>query len=226
MRNYNLAIIPARGGSKGIKNKNLKKINNKTLIQITFDAIIDSKIFNEVVITSDSNEILDHGRKIGAKTIKRPKKYSTDNAPSELAVSHILRAGNYGDISNLGLFQPTSPLRTHNHIKKAFNLFTNNKCKSLISVSSLDSKYLKLFYETEQDLNSISPELPFMPRQKLPRAYLPNGAIYLSKFSHFIKNQSFASNKMGIFKMSIKSSLDIDTPKDLRLAKKILLGSK
>ena len=75
-------------------------------------------------------------------------------------------------------------------------------------------------------VNSISPELPFMPRQKLPRAYLPNGAIYLSKFSHFIKNQSFASNKMGIFKMSIKSSLDIDTPKDLRLAKKILLGSK
>ena len=212
----NLAIIPARGGSKGIKKKNLSKLNNKSLIEITALEIQKTKLFEKIIISSESQEILDHGLSIGIEIIKRPKQISKDNSRSEEAVIHVLKrlSGKF-NIKNVGLFQPTSPFRDHINIVKAFKKFKRGNFDSLISVTRIDSKYMKLIYETDNSILSINDDLPFLPRQKLPNAYLPNGAIYIAKADHFLKQKSFFSKKMALYEMDKKSSLDIDTKKDL-----------
>ena len=212
----NLAIIPARGGSKGIKKKNLSKLNNKSLIEITALEIQKTKLFEKIIISSESQEILDHGLSIGIEIIKRPKQISKDNSRSEEAVIHVLKrlSGKF-NIKNVGLFQPTSPFRDHINIVKAFKKFKRGNFDSLISVTRIDSKYMKLIYETDNSILSINDDLPFLPRQKLPNAYLPNGAIYIAKADHFLKQKSFFSKKMALHEMDKKSSLDIDTKKDL-----------
>ena len=212
----NLAIIPARGGSKGIKKKNLSKLNNKSLIEITALEIQKTKLFEKIIISSESQEILDHGLSIGIEIIKRPKQISKDNSRSEDAVFHVLeRLSGKFNIKNIGLFQPTSPLRDHINIVKAFKKYKRSNFDSLISVTRIDSKYMKLIYETDNSILSINDDLPFLPRQKLPNAYLPNGAIYIAKADHFLKQKSFFSKKMALYEMDKKSSLDIDTKKDL-----------
>ena len=212
----NLAIIPARGGSKGIKKKNLSKLDGKSLIEITALEIQKSKLFEKIVLSSESEEILDHGLSLGIEIIKRPKQISKDNSRSEEAVIHVLKrlSGKF-NIKNVGLFQPTSPFRDHINIVKAFKKFKRGNFDSLISVTRIDSKYMKLIYETDNSILSINDDLPFLPRQKLPNAYLPNGAIYIAKAGHFLKQKSFFSKKMALYEMDKKSSLDIDTKKDL-----------
>ena len=212
----NLAIIPARGGSKGIKKKNLSKLNNKSLIEITALEIQKTKLFEKIILSSESQEILDHGLSLGIEIIKRPKQISKDNSRSEEAVIHVLKrlSGKF-NIKNVGLFQPTSPFRDHINIVKAFKKFKRGNFDSLISVTRIDSKYMKLIYETDNSILSINDDLPFLPRQKLPNAYLPNGAIYIAKADHFLKQKSFFSKKMALYEMDKKSSLDIDTKKDL-----------
>ena len=164
----------------------------------------------------ESQEILDHGLSIGIEIIKRPKQISKDNSRSEEAVIHVLKrlSGKF-NIKNVGLFQPTSPFRDHINIVKAFKKFKRGNFDSLISVTRIDSKYMKLIYETDNSILSINDDLPFLPRQKLPNAYLPNGAIYIAKADHFLKQKSFFSKKMALYEMDKKSSLDIDTKKDL-----------
>ena len=212
----NLAIIPARGGSKGIKKKNLSKLNNKSLIEIIALEIQKTKLFEKIILSSESQEILDHGLSLGVEIIKRPKQISKDNSRSEEAVIHVLKrlSGKF-NIKNVGLFQPTSPFRDHINIVKAFKKFKRGNFDSLISVTRIDSKYMKLIYETDNSILSINDDLPFLPRQKLPNAYLPNGAIYIAKADHFLKQKSFFSKKMALYEMDKKSSLDIDTKKDL-----------
>ena len=212
----NLAIIPARGGSKGIKKKNLSKLNNKSLIEITALEIQKTKLFEKIILSSESQEILDHGLSLGVEIIKRPKQISKDNSRSEEAVIHVLKriSGKF-NIKNVGLFQPTSPFRDHINIVKAFKKFKRGNFDSLISVTRIDSKYMKLIYETDNSILSINDDLPFLPRQKLPNAYLPNGAIYIAKADHFLKQKSFFSKKMSLYEMDKKSSLDIDTKEDL-----------
>ena len=212
----NLAIIPARGGSKGIKKKNLSKLDGKSLIEITALEIQKTKLFEKIILSSESQEILDHGLSLGVEIIKRPKQISKDNSRSEEAVIHVLkRLSVKFNIKNVGLFQPTSPFRDHINIVKAFKKFKRGNFDSLISVTRIDSKYMKLIYETDNSVLSINDDLPFLPRQKLPNAYLPNGAIYIAKADHFLKQKSFFSKKMALYEMDKKSSLDIDTKKDL-----------
>ena len=85
---------------------------------------------------------------------------------------------------------------------------------------------MKLFYETDNSILSISDELPFSPRQKLPNAYLPNGAIYIAKVNHFLKQKSFFSKRMALYEMDENSSLDIDTKKDLIKANTLVKKTK
>ena len=219
----NLAIIPARGGSKGIKKKNLSRLDGKSLIEITALEIQKTKLFEKIVLSSESEEILDHGLSIGIEIIKRPKQISKDNSRSEDAVIHVLKrlSGKF-NIKNIGLFQPTSPLRDHINIVKAFKKFKRNNFDSLISVTKIDSKYMKLIYEADNSILTINDDLPFLPRQKLPNAFLPNGAIYIAKVNHFLKQRSFFSKKMALYEMDEKSSLYIDTKKDLITANILL----
>ena len=117
--NY-LAFIPAKGKSSEFKNKNIKKIRNKTLIDITIDEIKSAKIFNKILLSSDSDKILKIGKKKKIQTIKRPKNISNSTASTESALIHAINKLNLHGLKGIFIFQVTSPLRKCSTIKSFF----------------------------------------------------------------------------------------------------------
>ena len=135
MKKKIFSIILARGGSKGIINKNLVKFNKRPLIYWTIKHSLISKNIDEVWVSSDSKKILSYAKKVGAKTLLRPTKFSKDNSTSESAWIHAIK-----NIENINLkkdlvFAPqlTSPLRNNGDFDKAINLFIKKKSDSLFS---------------------------------------------------------------------------------------------
>ncbi|GAB6189623.1 acylneuraminate cytidylyltransferase family protein [Marinitoga arctica] len=218
-----LAIIPARGGSKGIKNKNIIKLNNKPLINYTIEAAKESKIFDEIMVTTDSDKISKIAKECGAKIpFLRPAELSTDTANSKDVILHTL---NYYINRNINfdyfmLLQPTSPLRKSEDIINAVELLFKKCANSIVGVCEVE--HSPLFSNTlPEDLslsNFIKEEFKNKRRQDLPKFYRINGAIYISKISHFIKTQDFYSEKSYAYIMPKERSIDIDNYIDLKLA--------
>lgn len=214
-----IAIIPARGGSKGIPKKNIVNFSGKPLIQWTIEAALKSKYITNVVVSSDDDEILNEAKKHkNVLTLKRPKELAQDNSRTEPVLTHVLDSlkEKYKIII---LLQPTSPLRTSKNIDEAYLKFINSKATSLISVTTLDNHPYKTFKLNKNGYLTgiINNEFPFYPRQALPIVYKPNGAIYIVKVAFFEKKMSLFSEKTIHFEMSVKDSLDIDTLKDLEI---------
>ncbi|EIA0386476.1 acylneuraminate cytidylyltransferase family protein, partial [Campylobacter jejuni] len=113
-----LAIIPARAGSKGIKNKNLALLHDRPLLYYTINAAKNSKYVDKIVLSSDGDDILEYGQTQGVDVLKRPKELALDDTTSDKVVLHTLSF--YKDYENIVLLQPTSPLRTNVHIDEAF----------------------------------------------------------------------------------------------------------
>ena len=213
-----VAIIPARGGSKGIPNKNIINIAGKPLLSWSIESAQKSRLINKVVVSSDS------------EIIKRPKKYSGDATPSNLVVKHALdylkkKEKYIPDI--VVLLQPTSPLRTAEDIDNAINLFINEKVGAVISVTEGDNKSLKSFFMENGILRGVvNNEFPFICRQSLPKTYLSNGAIYVISEKEFQKNKKLFSKKTLGFFMEKERSVDLDTLEDISIIENLLNKSK
>lgn len=217
-----LALIPARGGSKGIKNKNLALLRGKPLLYYTLKAALNSSCVDKILVSSDSEMILNYAKTQGAKCLKRPEKLALDDTTSAKVLLHALEF--HKDYEEVIFLQPTSPLRTAKHIDEAFKLYQKSEANALISVSEVDNKILKAFICDEEDnLKGICNEFyPFMPRQKLPKTYMSNGAIYILNIKEFLKNPSFLQSKTKHFLMDKNSSLDIDTLEDLKRVEQLM----
>jgi CMP-N,N'-diacetyllegionaminic acid synthase len=214
-----IAIIPARGGSKGIPRKNLVNFSGKPLMQWSIDAALKSKYITDVVVSSDDYEILNVAQlNEEVLVIKRPKELAQDNSKTAPVLTHVLESLKEVKFDYLILLQPTSPLRTAKDIDLAFEKLLNSEATSLISVCELEHHPFKSFKVDEKGYlqGVINNDYPFYPRQSLPKAYRANGAIYIIKVNNFIKDKRLLTNKATYFEMSIDASLDIDTLKDLR----------
>lgn len=211
----NLAIIPARAGSKGIKNKNLVSLSGKPLLYYTIEAAKGAACIDKTILSSDGNEILEYGKSQGIEVFKRPVELAQDDTTSDKVILNVLE--HYQDYENIILLQPTSPLRTSRQIDEALNKFQNEKANALISVVKYDNKILKAFIVDENEkLRGICNDyFPFTPRQKLPSTYMSNGAIYIVKSELFKKNPNFLPQNTAYFLMDEISSLDIDCTDDL-----------
>lgn len=221
-----LAVIPARGGSKGLPKKNIVELEGKPLVAWSIEAAVSSKLITKTVVSSDSDEILDISKRYGADTIKRPPRLSTDSAKSESALLHVIKELKKSgeEFDYIVLLQPTSPLRGANDIDAAFEKFFQSDATALISVYETDNKILKAFKENDNGyIEGISNNrYPFARRQDLPKTYMSNGAIYIIKTSEFIRSKKLFSKKSVPFEMDEDKSLDIDTADDLNKAKKYL----
>lgn len=218
-----LAIIPARAGSKSIKNKNLIPLKDKPLLYYTINAAKNSNYIDKIVLNSDGDEILEYGKSQNIDILKRPKELALDDTTSDKVILHTLNF--YKDYENIILLQPTSPLRTNMHINEAFLKFKNEKANALISVIEYDNKILKAFIEENGNLKGICNDIyPFMPRQQLPKTYMSNGAIYIIKTDFFLKNPTFLQDKTSYYIMDEKSSIDIDSLGDLEKACKLIVN--
>jgi N-acylneuraminate cytidylyltransferase len=214
-----IAIIPARGGSKGIPRKNLMNFSGKPLMQWSIDAALKSKYITDVVVSSDNDEILNVAQlNEEVIVIKRPIELAQDTSKTAPVLTHVLESLKEVKFDYLILLQPTSPLRTAKYIDLAFEKLLNSEATSLISVCELEHHPFKSFKVDEKGYlqGVINNDFPFYPRQSLPKAYRANGAIYIIKVNNFIKDETLFTNKATYFEMSIDASLDIDTLKDLR----------
>lgn len=214
-----LAIIPARGGSKGIPKKNLAKLAGKPLIGWTIESALESKLIDTVVVSSDSKEIIDYAQTYeNVEFIIRPKELATDSSPTEPVLRHVLDELNVGDkYKYLLLLQPTSPMRTANDIDDAIHTIAESKASSLISVTLPNHHPLKSFVKNEEGFlkGLVNNEFPFMPRQELPEVYQPNGAIYIVEIKEFLKNNKLFTNKTIEYRMSTEKSVDVDSFQDI-----------
>ena len=212
-----LAFIPARGGSKGIPNKNIKLFNGKPLIEWTIRSALLSKLINKVVVSSDSLKILSISKKLGADVVVRPKNISGDNATTESAIIHYLKKQQ--DIFNtIVLLSPTSPIRKKKDIDNAIKQFKSKKLDSCFSASKLlDFLIWKLNKKTRK-FESINYNFRKRgTRQKREPNYVENGSIYVFK-TKLIKNKSNRlGGNIGIYFMDFWQSFEIDEKNDWKL---------
>lgn len=211
-----LAIIPARGGSKGLPKKNIYLLNNKPLIAYTIDASIGSKYIDKTIVSSDSDEILSIAETLNVDILKRPADLASDTTPTEPVIKHVLE--NFPGYDLLILLQPTSPLRTASHIDAALELLVSKQATSLISVFEPGHSPYKSFKENNRGYleGLIDNKTPFMRRQDLPKVYIPNGAIYIAYANIFLKSGSLFSEKAVPFVMDAIISIDIDNEEDVK----------
>lgn len=225
-----LAVIPARGGSKGIKNKNIVNINGCPLIHYTIKPALKAKkdgLIKTVIVSTDSTKIAEISKKIGADVpFLRPEEISGDKAKS---IDLILHAIDFFEKKKIFfkyvlLLQPTSPLRKYEDIKNALSLFLKNRNNSLISAYCEKGISESIIYTKENDLAIPlgSKHNKGIRRQEAKDIFVRNGAIYLTSVKYIKKNGKIISEKPLLFEMSKERSLNIDAKEDLKRLRNIL----
>ncbi len=220
-----IAIIPARGGSKGLSRKNIIDLNGKPLIAYTIEAAIKSNIFDKIVVTTDDKEIKEASLKFGAEVIDRPSKLATDTASSLDVIEHaLIELKNRKEVyTYFMLLQPTSPLRNETHIREAWEKYNEENASSLVSVVEIEHSPFKMLVEKNGVIAPLTSWKDLTkPRQTLPKCYMPNGAIYICKVNSFLKEKNIFSIPLKIFKMKKEYSVDIDTANDLKIVQRRL----
>ena len=227
-----LGVIPARGGSKGIKHKNIKMLAGKPLIQYTIDAAQKSEKIDDFIVSTDSSEIADLAVNLGASVpFLRPSELATDTALAMDTIRHAVLAyekANNVNVKAVMMLQPTSPLRTAKNIDDAINLFKKHNFDSCMSVVNAEAthpfKMKRIISNELVDFIETGMENP--PRQSLPKVYIVNGAFYLVKRDILVEELSFKGNKCLPFEMDKNSSVNIDDELDFLLAELIINRNK
>lgn len=221
MSNEYVALITARGGSKGLLRKNVLPLHGIPLIGWTIKAAQGCSYISKVFVSTDDYEIAKISEDLGALVINRPEELATDTASSIDVILHAISWLEQKEVQKyegMILLQPTSPLRTSHHIKEAIELYEKTAAKFVISVFEPTHTPIKSYLENDDSTISglYSNEAPYQRRQDLPRAYQPNGAIYAFSIDEFKLNNHFPRNKVFPYVMSEVESADIDTLEDLR----------
>lgn len=222
-----LVIIPARGGSKGVPRKNVKLLNGVPLINYTVGAAL--KIFpkQSICVSTDDLDIIKAVEDIGLRVpFKRPENLATDNSTTQQVLLHALQyyeeIGH--EISTIILLQPTSPFRNHLHIEEALNIYNGNKnIDMVVSVKTTNSNpYYVLFEEDKKGFLQKSKKGTFTRRQDIPDVYEYNGAIYIINVASLKKMNISEFSKVIKYQMDQKSSHDIDTVFDWKIAELLI----
>lgn len=218
-----LGIIPARGGSKGIPQKNIKNFNGKPLIAWTIETAKKSKYIDRLILSSEDQKIINVAEEYGLEVpFVRPEKLATDVTPGDDVVLHALELCSGFDI--VVLLQPTSPLRTHDDIDGAIRKMISIRAKACVSVTVSDKHPFWMYKLDERHkLVPVISERPiFRNRQELPIIYTLNGTVYVAMIDWFLTNKKFISKDTIGFIMPKKRSIDIDNYDDFFLAEVLM----
>lgn len=216
-----LALIPARGGSKGIPKKNSKLLCNKPLIAYTIEAATESKFIDDVVVTTDSKEIAHIAKKYGAMVpFMRPSLLADDKSKTIDSVLHALeelkKQEKFYDV--LVLLQPTSPLRTSEDIKQALQLFDKNNNASVVAVTKCKENPILVRKMNENGkLSPILKENSTIRRQDMEEYFHVNGSIYIYLVENISEETSFNDGEVA-YVMEAEHSVDIDENVDFAVA--------
>ncbi|RNB53840.1 acylneuraminate cytidylyltransferase family protein [Brevibacillus gelatini] len=222
-----LAIIPARGGSKGVPRKNIRDLAGKPLIAWTIEEAIKSKYIDRLIVSTDDEEIADVARQWGCEVpFIRPSELAKDETPGIDPVLHaISKLPGYDYIVNL---QPTSPLRNVGDIEKCLEQCVKQNANSCVSVTITDKPpYWMYHLSNECELKPvIGGNERVLRRQDAPDIYMLNGAIYVAKTEWLINTKSFLCDDTIGFVMPKERSIDVDTYLDFLFIETILSQAK
>ena len=204
-----ISLIPARKGSKGIPNKNLINLCGKPLISYAIEASKQSAV-DETWVSSDSDEILNVSKNLGAKTIKRPSKFSDDSATSESALLHFAEKV---DFNILVFIQCTAPLIKYQDINKGID-----KIKKFDSVLSVSETH-QMFWDEKGPLYDINNRLR---RQNSRKRYLETGSFFITSKKNLLKFKNRLSGNIGFVEIPKYRSFDIDNDNDIKIVETII----
>ena len=226
----NLAIIPARSGSKELKDKNIKLLNGKPLIYYTIEAAIKSKMFDEIMVSTDSKKYAEIAKQYGAKVpFMRNSELSNDTASSWDVVRDVL--DKYKEVGKefdtVALLQPTSPLRTAKEIIEGYKVMNDKSANAVVGVCEVEHSplWMNTLPEDKAMVNFINPKVVGLPRQKLEKYYRINGALYIMRTGNLNKIDYIYNDKCYALIMDKNKSIDIDDDFDFVFAETILNSS-
>lgn len=223
-----IGIIPARGGSKGLKRKNILPVAGKPLLAWTIEEARKSKYLDRLILSSDDSEIISVAKKYSCEVpFRRPKELSKDETPGIAPVLHAIRAlpEKYDYIV---LLQPTSPLRLAEDIDACIKQCISGRHQSCVSVTEPEKSPFWMYMRNSKGM--IKPLLRtkknITRRQALPRVYALNGAVYVAECGALVKNRLFVMQRTSAYIMPPVRSLDIDTKLDLLKLEAVLRLNK
>jgi N-acylneuraminate cytidylyltransferase len=218
MTTQNIAIIPARGGSKRLPNKNSLLFGGIPLLAHSIRyAQANSSIIDEVYVSTDDEKIKEIALQFGAKIIDRPAAISGDLEPTITSLQHVLKSLNY-KIENVFLLQPTNPLRPKNLLKECFNTFQNSNFDSLFTVTAnhqklgkiSDDKFIPFNYKIGQRSQDLEP------------LYFENGLLYITKAKSILEDKIISKSAFPFIVNHIFANVDIDSQEDFEYATYLL----
>ena len=223
----NLAIIPARSGSKGLKDKNIKLLKGKPLLAYTIEAARESGLFDEIMVSTDSKEYADIAKQWGSNVpFLRNHELSNDTASSWDVVKEVIeRYKELGtEFDTVALLQPTSPLRTSNDIIEGYKVMREKDANFVVGVCEMD--HSPLWANTLPENLSMEsftrPEIAKIPRQSIPTYYRINGALYIVKIDYLVKSSGIYENRSFASIMRKENSIDIDDQMDFTIAEVLI----
>lgn len=227
----NIAVIPARSGSKGLKDKNIKELCGKPLLAYSVEAALQSGVFDKVHVSTDSAQYQEIALQYGADVpFLRSAEMSSDTASTWDAMRFVLneyrQRGEEFDM--ITVLQPTSPLRTAEDITGAYAFYMDKKANMISTVCEMEHSPLwsNVLPEDLSMENFEDEKLAFLPRQELPTYYRENGAIYMLKTAHLFSQTNIYKDKCYAYIMSGSHSVDIDTELDFLIAETILKSGR
>lgn len=222
-----IAIIPARGGSKGLPGKNIKKLFGKPLIAYTIEAALRSEQIEEVFVSTDDPDIASIAEDYGAKCPGlRPAGLARDDSraiDTYLYTVELLNQSNNYTIDEFAVLQPTSPLRTADDIDKTIDLFYFNNADSAATFTK-ESHPIAWHKRLEPDgrIRPIDNVDQLLNRQDIPATYYPNGAVLILKYMLLKKINSYYTDRSFAYLMPYDRSVDIDTIDDFNYAEYLM----
>lgn len=212
-----LAIIPARGGSKGVPRKNIRAVAGKPLIAWTIEEAKKSKYIDRLILSSDDAEIIEVAKRWGCEVpFVRPAELAQDETPGIAPVLHALDV--LPDFELVVLLQITSPLRSAADIDGCIEQCIASNANACVTVSEAEqSPYWMYTLGEGGAMQALIPDQSFARRQDLPKAYLLNGAVYAAKSAWLRQHKTFVGAETLGFVMPQERSLDIDTELDLQI---------
>lgn len=219
-----IAIIPARSGSKGLKDKNIIDLCGKPLIAYSIEAALETSLFDHVIVSTDSEHYAEIAQHYGAEVMMRGEALSNDKATTFMVLEDILKNRLQESIDYFVLLQPTSPLRTSKHITEAIEKFESKIEHFDFLVSMQEAEHAKVLVnpiDDDESLKYFDTDFSNYRRQGY-KDYSPNGAIFIAKPDSYLEQKHFFGAKALSYIMSAEDSVDIDGALDLVVAKEII----
>lgn len=222
-----LAVIPARGGSKGVPRKNVRLLAGKPLIVWTIEAAQRATTIDRIIVSTDDDEIAAVAQNAGAQVCRRPPELAGDTTPTEPVLFHVLHTLAQSDRYQpdaVALLQCTSPLRGSDVIDRCVRLLAQSGCDAVMTVTPMQHWYL---CGRIAEGGIFQPEYEYAHRpfsQQMPEKFRENGACYVTRTSCLLTHRNRLGGEVRVLPLDVVRSIDIDTEADFRLAEEAIRG--